>query len=174
MKTRKDMPQFNSAPTDSSFEKVLARLLRPTQKDLQPYRTLKTIKKFKSLDSPDNIKPIIISKDNKIIDGHHRWAAARALFGEDVKIPVHRLNLSQKEALEKYAMTFKTPTRLPMAYSQDDEVMQKRLALAEEQIKLLESFIKNHSEGMRKKANSLCIEGKLKNYTPFKKTEPKQ
>ena len=38
-------------------------------------------KKYKK---PMDMKPLIISKDNFIVDGHHRWAAAIAKFGKDV------------------------------------------------------------------------------------------
>jgi hypothetical protein len=41
--------------------------------------------------SPIYASPIIISEDNYIIDGHHRWAAAYKLGIEDKRIPVIRI-----------------------------------------------------------------------------------
>ena len=42
--------------------------------------------------SPIYASPIIISQDNYIIDGHHRWAAAYKLGLEDRSIPVIRIH----------------------------------------------------------------------------------
>lgn len=42
--------------------------------------------------SPIYASPIIISKDNYIIDGHHRWAAAYKLGLQDKSIPVIRID----------------------------------------------------------------------------------
>ena len=41
---------------------------KPTQNELDP-------EKIKKMKSYGDMKPIIVSKDNYIVDGHHRWAA---------------------------------------------------------------------------------------------------
>lgn len=43
--------------------------------------------------------PIIISEDNYIVDGHHRWLAAIYLHGDNAYIPSFQMDLPKKEAL---------------------------------------------------------------------------
>ena len=52
---------------------ILATKLKKSQKELYGYKVKGIAGSFTS---PDKLKPLIISKDNHIIDGHHRWAAA--------------------------------------------------------------------------------------------------
>jgi hypothetical protein len=105
--SRKDMPQIKSTDvpefikylatkdikTDSTT--VKAASLKPTQKEIQKERVadLATIAK-------DNLsKPLIISKDGYVLDGHHRWLA---LINKDkaAKIKVVKVNVTMKELLE--------------------------------------------------------------------------
>ena len=107
---RSDMPQVNTqnlgralgmAKGKVKVTKGVSRAfnLKPSQKELIPSKVNAVGKKYKK---PMDMKPLIISKDNFIVDGHHRWAAAIAKFGKDVKIPTHTLHLKRDEAIELY------------------------------------------------------------------------
>ncbi len=78
-------------------ETIPASKLKKSQKELIPSKVKGIAKKY---DNPSDMKPLIISKDNHIVDGHHRWAAAIYKWGEDVKIPVHRINLTINNAIK--------------------------------------------------------------------------
>ena len=80
-------------------ETIPASKLKKSQKELIPSKVKGIAKKY---DNPSDMKPLIISKDNHIVDGHHRWAAVIYKFGKDAKIPVHRINLSVNNAIKLY------------------------------------------------------------------------
>ena len=80
-------------------ETIPASKLKKSQKELIQSKVKGIAKKY---DNPLDMKPLIISKDNHIVDGHHRWGAAIYKWGEDVKIPVHRINLSVNNAIKLY------------------------------------------------------------------------
>jgi len=107
---RKDMPQVKTQDLGKALSMVkskvnvtklniLATKLKKSQKELYGYKVKGIAGSFTS---PDKLKPLIISKDNHIIDGHHRWAAAIYKFGKSVKIPVFRIGLPKDKALELY------------------------------------------------------------------------
>ena len=80
-------------------ETIPASKLKKSQKELYKDKVKGIANRF---NSPKDMKPLIISKDNHIVDGHHRWAAAIYKWGEDVKIPVHRINLTIDNAIKLY------------------------------------------------------------------------
>ena len=80
-------------------ETIPASKLKKSQKELIQSKVKGIAKKY---GNPSDMKPLIISKDNHIVDGHHRWAAAIYKWGEDVKIPVHRINLTINNAIKLY------------------------------------------------------------------------
>ena len=80
-------------------ETIPASKLKKSQKELYKDKVKGIANRF---NSPKDMKPLIISKDNHIVDGHHRWAAAIYKWGEDVKIPVHRINLTINNAIKLY------------------------------------------------------------------------
>ncbi len=45
-------------------------------------------------------KPILVSKDDHIVDGHHRWAALLALNGNN-RMPCHIIDLPIRDLLKK-------------------------------------------------------------------------
>ena len=107
---RKDMPQVNTqnlgkaismAKSDVKVTKGVSRAfnLKPSQKELIPAKVRGVAKKYKK---PMDMKPLIISKDGYIVDGHHRWAAAIQKFGKDVKIPTFTLHLKKDGAIDLY------------------------------------------------------------------------
>ena len=80
-------------------ETIPASKLKKSQKELYKDKVKGIANRF---NSPKAMKPLIISKDNHIVDGHHRWGAAIYKWGEDVKIPVYRINLSVNNAIKLY------------------------------------------------------------------------
>lgn len=68
-------------------DNIKVSLLNPTQSEFNQDK-INSIK-TKMKDKDHKIEPIIISKDNKIVDGHHRWAAMH----RDSKIPVTQINM---------------------------------------------------------------------------------
>ena len=80
-------------------ETIPASKLKKSQKELYKDKVKGIANRF---NSPKDMKPLIISKDNHIVDGHHRWGAAIYKWGEDVKIPVHRINLTINNAIKLY------------------------------------------------------------------------
>jgi hypothetical protein len=108
--SRKYMPQVDTQnlgkALDMASDKVRvtkgtiqAGKLKKSQKELHQDKVEGIAKRFTS---PDKFKPLIISKDNHIVDGHHRWGAAIYKWGEDVKIPIFRIHLPIIKAIQLY------------------------------------------------------------------------
>jgi|TARA_B110000261_G_C13077695_1_gene354714 hypothetical protein len=107
---RKNMPQVNTQNLSKALSMAKSKVkvskglfpaskLKESQVELIPNKVKGIAAKYSK---PTDMKPLIISKDNYIIDGHHRWAAAIYKFGNDVKIPVHRINLKRDDAIKLY------------------------------------------------------------------------
>lgn len=110
--SRKDMPQVNTqnlskalsiAKSKVKVTKGMSKVgsLKASQKELIKSKVLGISKKY---NKPTDMKPIIISKDNYIIDGHHRWGAMLLKFGKDVQIPTFTLHLKRDKAIEIYKL----------------------------------------------------------------------
>src|SRR6056300_1092311 len=108
--SRKNMPQVKTQDLGKALDMVADKVrvtketipaskLKKSQKELYKDKVKGIANRF---NSPKDMKPLIISKDNHIIDGHHRWGAAIYKWGEDVKIPVHRINLKVDNAIKLY------------------------------------------------------------------------
>ena len=104
------MPQVNTQKLSKAIDMVkskvkvtktvlLARKLKQSQKELISSKVKGVAKKY---DKPMDMKPLIISKDNYIVDGHHRWAAGLYKFGKDVKLPVYIIQLTKDNAIKLY------------------------------------------------------------------------
>ena len=104
------MPQVNTQNLGKALDmvsdkvkvtkgKIEAGKLKKSQKELYKDKIEGIAKRFTS---PDKFKPLIISKDNHIVDGHHRWGAAIYKWGEDVKIPIFRIHLPAIQAIKLY------------------------------------------------------------------------
>lgn len=89
---RNDGLDFNERP-------VIMRNIKHTQEDFN-HDKINSI--MKSINTPQDIEPIIISNDNQIVDGHHRWMAAKNKFGQDEKINTIVIDLPIDKALEYY------------------------------------------------------------------------
>lgn len=76
--------------------------LHPIQKEMSASKVGLIMKRLrdKGMKTGDDGR-IVISKDNYVIDGHHRWAAAAMLSFEDssVKIPVIRVDMNHKDLI---------------------------------------------------------------------------
>lgn len=107
---RKDMPQVNTQKLSKALSMAKSKVkvtkgmsiagsLKPSQKELIKSKVVAISKKY---NKPTDMKPLIISKDNYIVDGHHRWGAAVYGFGKDVKVPTFTLHLKRDEAIELY------------------------------------------------------------------------
>lgn len=86
-------------------ERVPASSLRPTQNQMNDTKIGGLVDAVRSGD-PEALtsmgKPIYVSRDGRVIDGHHKWAAA-AQLGESINVV--RLDMGIKEALD-YARKF--------------------------------------------------------------------
>jgi len=108
--SRKYMPQVDTQNLGNAIDmvsdevkvtkgKISAGKLKKSQKELHKDKVEGIAKRFTS---PDKFKPLIISKDNHIVDGHHRWGAAIYKWGDDVKIPIIRIHLPIIKAIKLY------------------------------------------------------------------------
>lgn len=81
----------------SKREKVAARTLKPIQKEFSKAGVEKSLERLRSPEV-DPRPPVIVSKDNYIIDGHHRWLAAKNAGVKDFEIT--RVNAPMSELLK--------------------------------------------------------------------------
>lgn len=81
----------------TTHKRVPARTLKPIQKEFNKDIVQRSLER--QFD-PDNTepKPIIVSSDNYIIDGHHRWLAMKNI-GSDIKIVHTNIKFDQLLAL---------------------------------------------------------------------------
>ena len=108
--SRKHMPQVDTQNLSKAVDMVSDKVrvtkgkisvgkLKKSQKELHKDKIEGIAARFTS---PDKFKPLIISKDNHIVDGHHRWGAAIHKWGTDVKIPIIRIHLPILKAIKLY------------------------------------------------------------------------
>ena len=124
---RKKMPQFNNEQTklflkylknnniDFIKTKIDVRKLIPSQNQLNENAIKIMKKKYKQGKLKINNQTIIVSKNNYIIDGHHRWATLRSCiddvqnctkFGKlNTKISIYKLDLTPNQIF-KIAIKF--------------------------------------------------------------------
>lgn len=115
---RKDMPQIaekdipgflkwlkSEHKIDSRKTKVRVGDIRMTQSEMDFDKVLGIRQKGRVLD-----KPVIISKDGYLLDGHHR-VAAMMLMNENKKLEVQEVDLAIRSLLEVASMYAKSFTR---------------------------------------------------------------
>jgi cation transport regulator ChaB len=111
---RAKMPQLDDDQTKAFIKQLgdkygiektteYAANLRATQNELNGARVAKNAARIKA--GTDRGNPIIVSKDNYILDGHHRWAARAGLEAGKgdlmkTKMPVARANVGIIDLLE--------------------------------------------------------------------------
>lgn len=111
---RKDMPQVPSERRDefladlakdgvkATKQNIDPKTLKPIQKEVSGSRSGAIYMRYKESGSIPEEQRILVSSDGYVIDGHHTWGASVALAFDDPesKLPVYRLDLTAKEALE--------------------------------------------------------------------------
>lgn len=106
---RKLMPQFNSPEEVQRFAKFVKKAYgirsnktRRTARDLKPSQGEINRKRIKGLIADGVLEklnvPLVVSGDNFVVDGHHRWAAFR-LKKPDAKMPVMVVDAPIKDVL---------------------------------------------------------------------------
>lgn len=109
---RKDMPQVKTDDLGKAIKK-LKRMgidvkrgniepgqLEPSQKDIYDDKVKKILTRT-TKGSLRTMKPLVISRDNYIVDGHHRWKALLIGFPTE-KIPYIKVGLPMKRAIQIY------------------------------------------------------------------------
>lgn len=103
---RGDMPQVKSSDYDEllsflkskgirmSKQKVEAKTLKATQRNFNKDKIASAAQNYTSL---HKAKPIIVSSDNYIIDGHHRWLGAVNVGGD---INIYKANVKVDDLLD--------------------------------------------------------------------------
>lgn len=101
-------------------ENVSPMSLIATQNEISAFRVGEKLREFES--GKKDLRPILISKDNRVLDGHHRWAVGVTLQTETsgVRIPAVRIMQSGRKALD-------TMNR----YARDKGLVNKALACGE-------------------------------------------
>jgi hypothetical protein len=112
---RKDMPQIPgkergrflseieaSKGITAEKEKVDPTTLKPVQKEISASRSGAIYNKFRDEGGIPKDERILISSDGFVIDGHHTWGAAVAFAFDNkgTQLPVYRLSVTAKEAME--------------------------------------------------------------------------
>jgi hypothetical protein len=112
---RKDMPQVPAERRGEFLselqgegvtveeEAVDPKTLKPIQKEVSASRSGAIYNRYKEEGGIPTEQRILISKDGFVIDGHHTWGAAVAFSFEntDATLPVYRIGLTAKEALDR-------------------------------------------------------------------------
>ena len=110
--SRSEMPQVPGDNTDAFVERLKADGITLTREDV-PARSLKPIQReinaakvggmLKAYRGGREMRPILVSKDNYVLDGHHRWGVkvveAIDRPGDRVTMPVQRMSLNHREAI---------------------------------------------------------------------------
>lgn len=106
---RRNMPQIKTKHLDkfkdwiksqgfsTKKEYIFIKDLKPTQKD---FNIKKVVELLNNKDSDKLKKVILVSKDNFILDGHHKWLA-HFNMDENKKLEVLKIDLDVKDLLEK-------------------------------------------------------------------------
>ena len=139
---RKDMPQVPAERRGEFLaelegegvtieeEAVDPKTLKPIQKEVSASRSGAIYNRYKEEGAIPTEQRILISSDGFVIDGHHTWGAAVAFSFDnpDAKLPVYRIGLTAKEALDRslawteaqgiegQAIDAKAPTKKSLAW----------------------------------------------------------
>ena len=109
---REDLPQFPKEQLDSLLSGLKADEIDVSSRSLPvaslvPAQGELNAEKVQRLAGeladgwPQKWKPLLVSRDRVILDGHHRWAAAR-LISRSAKVPILQIDLDFKSLL-RYA-----------------------------------------------------------------------
>jgi hypothetical protein len=109
---RKYMPQFTTKDDVKQFQKFVSKVyhihtfnstrkasqLRPSQSEISRKRVNQLIRDPNNSIFKKLTVPLVISKDNYVVDGHHRWAAYR-MEKPNKPLPVTVINTPIKDVL---------------------------------------------------------------------------
>ena len=105
---REDMPQVDDIPRaikDMKEKGIEIKKEKFKPSDMKPSQKTLTVDKVDSIAKdfdPKKMKDIILSLDDHIVDGHHRWAGAiKAGYGND-KVSIYRIMLNRRMAIAAY------------------------------------------------------------------------
>jgi hypothetical protein len=114
---RKDMPQIDSEDTldfvnfakkqgfNATNKKIDPNKLRATQNQFQVGKIKSLVDKIESGEYDNKI--ILVSKDNRVMDGHHRWLAHKEL-GKDIAVKQFDLTASKLfDLMHDYPKSYK-------------------------------------------------------------------
>ena len=102
---RKDMPQIQASDVQEFLKFLETRDISYVKKNISA-KDLKATQKEIDMDKVDNLKdenidelrkPLLVSKDHHIMDGHHRWLA---LLGKGLDCPCYLIDAPMKRLLE--------------------------------------------------------------------------
>ena len=83
----KDLPEMLKTFRDNGIAyrkgKVAVNYLKPTQEDGIPSKVDAIVS---TIERGIPLSPIVISRDDYILDGHHRWIAYKKVFGDDLNV----------------------------------------------------------------------------------------
>jgi ParB-like chromosome segregation protein Spo0J len=105
---REDMPQVDDIPRAIKDMKEMGVEIsreRITPAEMKPSQTTLDMEKVESIAKDISIKtmkPIVVSLDNHIVDGHHRWAGLKEAGHENDKVPVYVIKLNRRMAIQTY------------------------------------------------------------------------
>ena len=101
---RSEMPQISSAERDNLVRYLLSRSVTSSEEEISPERIKPTQKEY----SPEKVeqaksygntdRPVLVSYDGRILDGHHQWLAN---LDKKKDMKVIRFNATMNELLQK-------------------------------------------------------------------------
>jgi hypothetical protein len=95
--------QMKAEGHEVTKEKIRASYLRASQSQIDGARIAQLVQESRQGDRDLREKPIFVTKDNYVLDGHHHWAADVGEgyeHGKDYKIPVYKLDMQIGEAIK--------------------------------------------------------------------------
>jgi hypothetical protein len=87
----------NKFKVDSKTMKMSTKHLKPSQNEINERIVEKVVNHIKKNPTKSQ-NPIVVSKDNYVVDGHHRWAAQKVI-NPHKKIKVLKMNAPIHDAL---------------------------------------------------------------------------
>jgi hypothetical protein len=105
---REEMPQTDDVPAavkqlkergiTVKKEKMTPAYMKPSQTTLDAAKVKKIAKDI----TPTKCDSIVMSLDDHIVDGHHRWAALKSAGYANDKVSIYRIMLTRRQAIQVY------------------------------------------------------------------------
>lgn len=132
---RKTMPQIDKEHQAAFFDHLKAKGITVTKESVAPASLLPTQGEINAarvgemlMNEKKDLRPIMVSKDSYVLDGHHRWAAMATLDVENpahIKMPILRLGANHDRALREMTAFNKKVGIAPKALEEglDDDLL---------------------------------------------------